>query len=379
MSELNIVINGKHYIGNKDESVLELCQRKGIKIPTLCHDPRLEPYTSCFVCVVEVEGMKGLQPSCSTHIREGMNIVTDNKKVRDARKTALDLLLSNHYADCMAPCKQTCPAGVDVQGYISLIEKGMYSAAIELIKKVNPLPAICGRVCVRPCEVACRRNLLDEGTAVGIDYLKRFAADFDLTSETHYKPKVAPSTGKKVAVIGAGPAGLSSAYFLQQKGHQVDIFEASPHAGGMLRFGIPPYRLPNELIDKEVECITELGTNIFFDKKLGDNVSYKALQHEYDSVILTIGSQKGTKVGCEGDDAENVFSGIDFLRNMEMTGQHYNFEGKKVAVVGGGNTAMDCCRTSMRCGSTEVYVIYRRTEKEMPANPIEITNQNLKA
>ncbi len=370
--QLNIILNGKNIKGKPGETILELAKRNGIDIPTLCNDPRLKPFSSCFVCVVEVEGMRGMQPSCSTKIQEGMKIETENEKVKKARKTALDLLVSNHYADCEAPCKQTCPAGVDVQGYISLIEKGLYSEAIGLIKETNPLPAICGRVCVRPCEVACRRNHLDEGAAVGIDYMKRFAADQDLLSEHRFVPKVAASTGKKVAIIGAGPGGLSSAYFLQQKGHQCDIFEASPNPGGWLRYGIPEYRLPNDILDKEVAAVTELGTNIFYNKKLGDNLSYKELKKDYDSVILTIGSQRGTLIGCEGDDAENVYSGIDFLRNMQMTGQKYDFSGKTVAVVGGGNTAMDCCRTSLRCGAEKVYVIYRRTEKEMPANPIEI-------
>jgi len=371
-NQLNIILNGKNVKGNPGESILQLATRNGIKIPTLCNDPRLKPFSSCFVCVVQVEGAKGMQPSCSTKIQEGMKIETENGKVTKARKTALDLLVSNHYADCEAPCKQTCPAGVDVQGYISLVEKGLYSEAVALIKQTNPLPAICGRVCVRPCEVACRRNYLDEGTAVGIDYMKRFAADMDLLSETRYVPEVAPSSGKKIAIIGAGPGGLSSAYFLQQKGHQCDIFEASPNPGGWLRYGIPEYRLPNDILDKEVAAVTELGTHIYYKKRLGDNLSYKELKKDYDAVILTVGSQRGTLIGCEGDDAENIFSGIDFLRNMEMTGQKYDFTGKTVAVVGGGNTAMDCCRTSVRCGAEKVYVIYRRTEKEMPANPIEI-------
>ena len=371
-NQLNIILNGKNIKGNAGETILQLAKRNGIEIPTLCNDPRLKPFSSCYVCVVQVEGMRGMQPSCSTKIQEGMKIETENEKVKAARKTALDLLVSNHYADCEAPCKQTCPAGVDVQGYISLIEKGLYSEAIGLIKETNPLPAICGRVCVRPCEVACRRNYLDEGAAVGIDYMKRFAADQDLLSETRFVPKIEKSTGKKVAIIGAGPGGLSSAYFLQQKGHQCDIYEASPNPGGWLRYGIPEYRLPNDILDREVAAVTELGANIYYNKKLGDNLTYQELKKQYDSVILTIGSQRGTLIGCEGDDAENVFSGIDFLRNMEMTGQKYDFTGKTIAVVGGGNTAMDCCRTSVRCGAEKVYVIYRRTEKEMPANPIEI-------
>jgi len=378
MSEqVNIVLNGINTTAHKGEYILDVARRHGIDIPTLCHDPRLEPYSSCYVCVVEIEGQRNLQPSCSTRVAEGMKINTDNSRVHKARKTALDLIMSNHYADCAAPCRERCPAGVDVQGYISLIEKGLYSEAIGLIKQTNPLPAICGRVCVRPCEAACRRNNMDEGTGVGIDYLKRFAADRDLESNHHYKPTIAPSTGKKVAIIGAGPGGLSAAYFLQQKGHQCDIFEAQAHAGGWLRYGIPEYRLPNDLLDKEVSTITELGANIFYNQKLGENLSYKKISEEYDAMILTIGSQRGALLGADGEDADGVFSGIDFLRNMEVTGQRYDFKGKRIAVVGGGNTAMDCCRTSIRCGSTDVKVIYRRTEAEMPANPIEIHESKL--
>ncbi|MFW5725135.1 MAG: FAD-dependent oxidoreductase, partial [Bacteroidota bacterium] len=376
MSKLNIIINGKIVQGLRGESILEMSRRLGIEIPTLCHDPRLEPYSSCYLCVVEVEGMRGLQPACSTKITEGMRIETENARVIKSRKFALELMVSNHYADCVAPCKETCPAGVDVQGYIALINQGKHREATGLIKKTNPLPAICGRVCVRPCEVACRRNLV-EGIGVGIDYLKRYTSDIDLASEDRFMPEVKPATGKKVAIIGAGPGGLSAAYFLACEGHHAEIFEASPHPGGMLRYGIPPYRLPNDTIDKEVEGITALGVQIHYHQKLGDNLSYKSLKENFDAVVLGIGSQNGTGIGCENDDAGNIFSGIDFLRNMEMTGQKYDFTGKKVGVIGGGNTAMDCCRTAMRCGSTDVTVLYRRTEKEMPANPIEIHESKL--
>jgi formate dehydrogenase major subunit len=373
----NILLNGNIFKGIPGETILELARRNNVVIPTLCHDDRLEPFTSCYLCVVEVEGMRGHQPACSTKLSEGMKIVTDNESIRKSRKIALELLLSNHYADCTGPCKQTCPAGVDVQGYISLIDKGLYNEAVALIKETNPLPAICGRVCVRPCEAECRRNLLDEGAPVGIDYLKRFASDYDLLSPSKFVPEVSPSTGKKVAVIGAGPGGLSAGYFLRTRGHEVDIFEAAPKSGGWLRYGIPEYRLPNDILDLEVKNITDLGVNIYYDKKLGSNVSYKDIRDRYHATILTIGSQKGTGIGCEGEDAENVYSGIDFLRNMEITGQRYDFTGKTIAVIGGGNTAMDCCRTSIRCKAEKVYVVYRRTEKEMPANPIEIHESKL--
>jgi formate dehydrogenase major subunit len=376
MEILNAILNDKIVQAQKGESILDLAKRLNVHIPTLCNDNRIDPFSSCYLCVVEIVGMKALQPACSTKVSEGMKIYTDNDRVRKSRKTALELLLSNHYADCMAPCRQTCPAGVDVQGYISLINKRLYKEAIALIKEVNPLPAICGRVCVRPCEVACRRNLLEDA-GIGIDYLKRYASDLDLASEEPFKPEVKPKTGKKTAIIGAGPAGLSAAYYLAVEGIEAEIFEASPDPGGMLRYGIPPYRLPNNIIDKEVQNITDLGVKIHYNKKLGSNISYKEIKQNFDSCILTIGSQVGTSIGCENDKAENVLSGIDFLRNMEMTGQHYDFSGKHVGVIGGGNTAMDCCRTSMRCNAEKVYIIYRRTEKEMPANPIEIHESKL--
>ena len=377
MDSINVIINEKTVKGSSDDYILDIAKREGIVIPTLCNDDRLEPFSSCYVCVVEIEGMPKPQPACSTKIREGMVINTESEKIVKARQTALNLLFSNHYADCVAPCKETCPAGVDVQGYVSLIEKGLYHEAIALIKEVNPLPAICGRVCVRPCEVACRRTLLDEEYGVGIDYLKRFVADIDLGSKNKYKPEIAPPTGKKVAIIGAGPGGLSAAYFLQTKGHQCDIYEGAPHPGGWLRYGIPEYRLPNDILDKEVKNITDLGANIYYKRKLGENLKYKELHKNYDATIICIGSQRGTLLGCDGEEADGVFSGIDYLRNMEMTGQRYDFKGKKVIVVGGGNTAMDCCRSALRCGSTDVKIVYRRTEKEMPANPIEIHESKL--
>lgn len=378
MSEkVNIILNGKHITCEKGEYVLNVAKKHGVEIPTLCNDPRLEPFSSCFVCVVEVENMRGLQPSCSTRAMEGMVIHTDNDKVRKSRKSALDLIMSNHYADCVAPCTETCPAGVDVQGYISLIDKGLYREAVALIKEDNPLPAICGRVCVRPCEAACNRNEMDEGAPVGIDYMKRFVSDWDLNSGDYYLPECAPSTDKKVAIIGGGPGGLSAAYFLSLKGHQCDIYEAAPEAGGWLRYGIPEYRLPNDLLQQEIKTITDLGVNIYCNSKLGENIHFKDLQEKYHSIILAIGSQKGTLVGVKGDDAEGVYSGINFLKNLEITKNKPDFRGKKIIVVGGGNTAMDCCRTSIRLGSTDVKVVYRRTEKEMPANPIEIHESKL--
>ncbi|MDX9892480.1 MAG: 2Fe-2S iron-sulfur cluster-binding protein, partial [Bacteroidales bacterium] len=219
MSELiNIKLNGNKLKVSPGETILNICLEQGYDIPHLCHDPKLKPFSSCFVCVVEIKGFKTHQPSCSTIVQEGMEIFTDTPEVRKSRKMALELMLSNHYADCLAPCTQSCPAGVDIQGYVSLTEKGLFQQAVELIKETNPLPAICGRVCVRPCEDKCRRQYTDDGSPVGIDYLKRFVSDFDLVSESPVTPKVKESTGKKVAIIGSGPAGLTAAYYLQIEG-----------------------------------------------------------------------------------------------------------------------------------------------------------------
>ncbi|MDR2971762.1 MAG: FAD-dependent oxidoreductase, partial [Bacteroidales bacterium] len=369
---INLKINDRAVEAPQGETILNVCKSIGIDIPHLCHDPKLKPFSSCFVCVVEIKGYRNHQPACSTIAQEGMEIFTDSPGVIKSRKMALELLLSNHYADCVAPCKLTCPAGVDVQGYISLIEKGLYQEAVALIKETNPLPAICGRVCVRPCEAKCRRQLASDATPVGIDYLKRFVSDFDLVSKSPYTPKVKPANGKKVAIIGGGPAGLTTAYYLQIAGFQADIYEQKEGAGGWLRYGIPEYRLPNAILDQEIANITKLGVKIFTQQQLGNNLQYADLEKNYDAIFLGIGAWDGDLLGIGEAPAPNLVSGIDFLKKNAETGNDLDLRGKKVVVVGGGNTAMDCCRSARRCGSTDVVVLYRRTEADMPANPIEI-------
>jgi len=227
-----------------------------------------------------------------------MRITTENEIIRKARKMALELLLSNHYADCLGPCRLTCPAGVDVQGYLALAAMGKYREAIELIKRNNPLPTVCGRVCTRPCEMNCRRNFVDEPAA--IDHVKRFIADIDLDSPDRYFPGVKPDSGQQVAIIGAGPAGLSCAYYLRQEGHTVDIFDAKPKAGGMLRWGIPQYRLPEEIIDKEVEGVTRLGVKLYLNQALGKDFSLDNLfERGYKSIFLGLGAQASTSMRVE--------------------------------------------------------------------------------
>ncbi|HQQ20970.1 MAG TPA: FAD-dependent oxidoreductase, partial [Bacteroidales bacterium] len=369
---VNITINDNPVQARVGETILHVCLDQGIEIPHLCHDPKLKPFAACYVCVVEIKGYKTHQPSCSTLVQEGMEIYTDTPEIIKSRKNALELLLSNHYADCVAPCTQACPAGVDIQGYLSLTEKGLFQQAVELIKETNPLPAICGRVCVRPCEDHCRRSLTEDNSPVGIDYLKRFIADFDLVSESPVTPKIKPLNGKKVAVIGSGPAGLTAAYYLQIEGIQADIYERASKTGGWLRYGIPEYRLPNAIIDREVANITKLGVKIFTQRELSTNLQIETLDREYDAIFLSIGAQIGDLLGIGEKSAPNLVSGIDFLKKNAETNNNIDLRGKKVVVIGGGNTAMDCCRTARRCGSEDVWVLYRRTEADMPASPTEV-------
>ena len=369
MEKIKIYLDGKEVIAKPGETILDVAKRNGKNIPTLCHDPRLEPFTSCFVCVVEVEGAKGFVPSCATKVTDGMKIRTNSENVLKTRKMALELLASNHYADCLGTCKMTCPAGVDVQGYIALIAMGRYSEAVALIKETNPFPSVCGRVCTRPCEGECRRNNVDE--PVAIDYLKRYATDLDMNSEHPFNPIPKPPTGRKVAIIGGGPGGLSAAYYLALEGHSVTVFEAKEKAGGMLRYGIPPYRLPNEILDYEIDSILKLGVELKTNTAFGRDFTLEDLKNQgYEAIFIGIGAQRSMKMNIKGEEANEVMAGIDFLGKVNA-GEWTSIKGK-VAVIGGGNTAIDAARTSVRLGADEVIMVYRRTKKEMPAHHSEI-------
>lgn len=367
---INITINGKTYQAAPGQTVLDACRTNGAFIPTLCHDPRLEPFGSCMICRVEIAGQRGIPLACGTLVAEGMEITTDSAAISEARRTCLELLASQHYGDCTAPCVMECPANMDAQGYINLIAQGRYDDAVRLMKETNPLPVVCGRICTRPCEKKCRRNSF-EGP-LGIAYLKRFAADKDLAKETPYLPKKQPATGKRAAIIGAGPAGLSAAWFLAQLGHDVTIFERQEAPGGMLRYGIPSYRMPRETLDAEIAIIRSLGVEIRYGVDFGRDITAPSLQADgFDTILLAVGSQLGWPLGLQGEDqCENVLIGVEFLGAVTR-GRQPDLAGKKVAVVGGGNTAMDCARTAIRLGA-QVELIYRRTVAEMPADEMEI-------
>lgn len=367
VKQYRINIDGKELTALPGQTILQVARENDIYIPTLCYDDRMEIYGACGLCVVEVEGSPKLLKACATEVSPNMIVRTKSKRIEESRKTNLELLLSNHVGDCRPPCAKECPAGTDCQGYVGLIAEGRYKEALELIKERIPLPASIGRVCPHPCETACRRGLVEE--PVSIANLKRFAGDMDLDGES-WLPECEEATGKKVAIIGAGPYGLSMAYFLRQKGHEVTVFEAMPYAGGMLRYGIPEYRLPKAVLEEEVSLIREMGVEIRTNTRVGQDISFASIRKNYDAVCIGIGAWKSTGVRCEGENTPGVIGGIDFLGKIERNEPF--IMGKKVAIVGGGNTAMDACRSAVRLGAEEVYNIYRRTKDEMPADMVEI-------
>ncbi len=367
MEKITIKINGREVETVAGKTILEVVREKGLDdIPTLCHSDELEPFGSCFVCVVEVKGRPNLVPSCATRVAKGMEVETRNERILASRKTALELLISNHYADCVSPCMEGCPAGVDAQGYIALSAMGEYRKAVDLIRESNPLPAVCGRVCVRKCEVVCRRQDVD--SPVGINAVKRFVTDAPGTYDG--RPECAPPTGKSVGIVGAGPAGLTAAWFLGRSGHKAVLYEAKERSGGMLRYGIPEYRLPDAVIDAEVDYICRTGAEIKYNVKVGREITLDQLKKKHDAIFLGAGAWTGKPMMVKGElETQGVVTGADFL--PEKTDDRSAVSGT-VVVVGGGNTAMDVARTSWRLGADKVIILYRRTKDEMPADRMEI-------
>ena len=291
------------------------------------------------------------------------------KDIIQVQTLSEQLMKFNQKHDPLAPCAQTCPAEINIPRYIQQIREGKYKEAVQTIRMRNPLPLACGRVCPHPCEDECRRGIEDE--PVSINQLKRFASDYEMNSGVRIPIKCAPDTGKKVAVIGGGPSGLSCAYFLRRIGHQVDIFDAMPKLGGMLRYGFPEYRLPKKVLDWEIQGILDLGIKAFNHVKFGVDFGLGSLMAAgYNAVFLGVGAWKDYSLGIEGEELEGCFTGIDFLQRVS-SGEKMEL-GRTAAVVGGGNTAVDCARTLLRLGLDKVYMVYRRTRNEMPANEVEI-------
>lgn len=280
------------------------------------------------------------------------------------------LLHLNTVDECLAPCRQRCPAQINIPGYIDAIREKDYDGAVRILKERNPLILTCGRICPHPCEDWCRRGESGIDDPVAINMLKRFVADYEMNSGRRVELPVLRDTEKRVAIIGSGPAGLSAAYFLRRLGHSPVIFDSMPKLGGMLRYGIPEYRLPKKVIEWEIDGILNLGVEAKTGVRFGKDFDISKLKSQgFDAVFIAAGAWISSSMRCEGEDKDGVWGGIDFLRQRDL-GIHVDV-GKKVIVVGGGNTAIDAARTSLRLGA-DVTLLYRRSRKEMPANEVEI-------
>jgi len=368
LRELEISINNKRISVNKGITILEAARNNNIHIPSLCYIKKLDPYANCNLCYVETNRSNKPVRACVTEVTEGMTVLTETEMIINKRKTALENILSYHRGDCSPPCVLACPAGCDAQGYVSLIDEGRFTEAVKLIKETIPLPSTMGRICPGLCEDTCRRKMVEE--EISIRYLKRIAGDFDLNSTNPYIPEVQTSTGKKIAIVGSGPAGLTAAYYLRIKGHDITIFESSPELGGMLRYGIPEYRLPNSILDAEIQLIIKMGIKPVTGQKLGEDFKLKDLEAKFDAVFLAVGAQKSRPLNIPGESLPGVIDGVTFLRNSV---ENKNLDpGNKVNIIGGGNTAIDSARTARRLGAEDVTIFYRRNQDQMPAEPIEI-------
>jgi ferredoxin len=313
-------------------TILDAAQQLGIDIPTMCFLEGCTPSTSCMVCVVSLAPSGRMVPACATVAEDGMQVQNDCPEVRAARVTALELLLSDHAGDCMGPCQIGCPAKMNIPEMIRFIALGDTAAAIRVIKEDIALPATLGRICPAPCEKVCRRNQLDQ--AVSICLLKRFAADADLASPSPYMPQCLPATNKRVAIVGAGPAGLSAAYYLARRGYECTIFDDRPKPGGAMRQAISNDRLPGDVLDKEIEQITRLGVILRPNVRIGKDQSLDTLCTAFDAVFVAIGkttvqaaAQFGLNVTDKGiainnatcqTDRPSVFAGGDVIRNRQL-------------------------------------------------------------
>ena len=480
---IQITIDDRQLQVENGKTVLEAAFDAGIYIPNLCYHPDLPPLGACRLCLVEIDGMRGLPPACTTYVSEGMTVQTHTEQLQEFRKNIIWLMLSDHpkelaessqfqkvvewvgikdilpghvsaprklpeipqdepvyirdldrcilcercvrmcqevrgigaiglidrgiktYVGTMTnlpimdsgckfceacvevcpsgalrdkesfteetreafilPCTHTCPAGIDVARYVRLIAEKRYQDAIEVIRETVPLPYTLGCVCPHPCEDACRRGEVNE--AISIRALKKFVAERD-NGRWREKLEILSDSGKKVAVVGAGPAGLTAAWFIRKKGHAVTVFEALDKGGGTMRIGIPEYRLPRDVLDQEIKDIADIGVKFQYNTRI-DSLN-SLFDQGFDAVFLGMGATKGTTMGIPGEDDPRVLDGLSVLRKINLEGES-DLKGR-VAVVGGGNVAIDVARCGLRTGADQVSMLYRRTREEMPASPEEI-------
>ncbi len=365
---VRLVIDGREILAEEGSTILAAATGAGLEIPNLCLAEGLEPYGACGLCVVEVEKCPKLLRSCAAKVAEGMVVTTRSPRVLAARKLALELLMSDHDGDCLGPCRLNCPAQTDCQRYVREIAEGRFADAVATVKETFPLPASIGRVCPHPCEAQCRRSLVEE--PISIAALKAYAADWVREHHAEREVATAQPTGKRVSIVGGGPAGLSAATRLARLGHAVTIYEQMPEMGGMLRYGIPAYRLPKDVLKYETDAIAALGVRFVNGFKVGRDATLRELRRGCDALIVANGAWRSTPLRIAGVELRGAWGGIDFLREVAC-GRDVRL-GERVAVIGGGNTAMDACRTAVRLGAKEVSVVYRRTRGEMPAEAFEI-------
>ncbi len=340
-----LVIDNREVEVDKGATILDAADKLGVEIPTMCFLKGRKASTSCMLCVVKVDGLGSLMPACGAIAEDGMRVQTSSEEIRQARKAALELLLSDHLWDCMGPCQVACPARMNIPLMVRQIAAGKLRDAIVTVKKDIALPAVLGRICPAPCERVCRRAVFNE--AVSICLLKRCVADFDLQSENPYLPACKPLQDKRVAVVGAGPAGLAAAYYLQQDGFSCTIFDEREKPGGMLRYAVSQKQLPRDVLDKEIALIEKLGAKFQGQIRIGTNLSMEDLRRDFDAVFVAPGELKpgdakylGLETGPNGIAINNdtyetnllgVFAGGDAVRRRRLTVRAVA-DGKEAAV-----------------------------------------------
>ena len=368
-----VTIDGRELTGRVGQTILEICRDNGIEVPTLCYEPKLPGFGACRMCVVEVQDEEHPPISCSRLAEPDMVVQTQTEQVRRLRRTNLELIFSDHNAYCLPPCQNKCPSRIDIPGFLKANTEGEFRESARIFKRTIPFPSILGRVCPAPCEEHCRRDEVEEAIAIRDSH--RYAGDAVLQEQLDHGVKapvpfeVQAPTGKRVAVIGSGPAGMAAAYYLLIAGHAVTVFERDEEQGGMHRYGIPEYRLPKErILDPEYQSVWDLGGEFRPNMGLGRDFTLDDLQNEgYDAVCLAIGCYEPNDLGMPGEDAAEVLDGLAYLHTATRGLPYPGHKGKRVVVIGGGFTSMDCTRTSVRQGASEVTLVYRRDMKDMPA------------
>ena len=366
----DITVDGRTMRAYEGQTVLSVAIDNGIlDIPNLCNDDKLEPTSACRMCLVEIDGAERPLPSCNTPATPNMVVRTKSDRLKQIRRTNLEMMLSDHNAYCQPPCQVACPTHIDIPGYLELIAKGQNREAARLVKEVLPFPYILGLTCPAPCQEDCRRTLVEE--EIAICRMHGYAATQCLDDPPSPWPQEA-ATGKRVAVVGAGPSGLTAAYYLALKGHYVKVFDMQPQAGGMLRYGIPEYRLPKDIMDQEFDGVWKLGVEAQYNVKLGVDFTIDDLFNAgFDAVHLAIGAWTSNELGLENQDAPGVINAIAYLID-KTNGQPVPVDdSKEVVVLGGGFTTFDCTRTSLRLGA-KVHTVYRRGRGEMSATFEEV-------